>query len=489
MKSKKKLLSNCLWIIAIIGVFISLYFFFVYKHPMYVYDTDDWYYISRVRMGIPIPGAWNPNRVLPEVLMPLVAELGIDFLMPITGDYLGSIATATGIVLSLLITVYAVLFARLFKNVSKVKGLKILMLPTIVMLHFLPFFTEYFSYAHMFIDHDVTCVFYYTISALVNSSLVLFLWNKDRIDWKNTEKLVLSGLLVAWMYISIYSNVFQSIIFASFMATLLIENIIDRLVIKKEKPKLISLVKDNLDRLIVVLVWLVSLIFEAKGGRSDSLQFSFRLKDSILNYISLLKNLNKLFILFIGGSILLGIIIFILSSLVNKSKSEDKKMAGTTYIRNMIKTLACYILTTVFLIIICGKVNVDYLLRPSVAFGSIFYMMLLAIHSLIYAIEMIPAVTLVIPVAMFVLISEVVVTRHNYLDIYTPEKSKAVGEDIVNQVLEAREAGLIETDVYVPNDGGAYWPFDLSSGGEKIANSLYNNGITDEKMIIHLYQR
>lgn len=488
----KPIISKIIWIAAIIGVFVSLYFFFVYKHPLYVYDTDDWFYISRIRTGVPIISAWNPNRVLPEVLMPLAAELGIDFIMPLTGDYLGSIAISCAIILCLFITIYSVLFVRFIKHESKIDNkLCIILLPVIVMLHFLPFFTEFFNYSHMFYADDVTCVFYYVISSLVNSSLVLYLWTKKEINWKDKNRIVYSGLLILWIYVSVYSNVFQSIILVAFCGVLVVENLIDNIAGKKKSAKFSfwKFVKSNIDRLIIIIVWLVSLYFESNGGRSDSLQNEMLFSDSVNNFFLVFRHLNVYFIVFVCGIIILSLIVFLISRFSKKTKNDTEIIAiGNRFLRNIIKAFACFVITSIFLILLCSKVNVGYLYRPSVMFGAIFYLLVMAIISLGYVLERIPYFALIIPVAIFILISEVVVTRHNYNDIYDPEKSKIVGESIVNQVLEAEESGSTYVEVYVPNDGGMYWPFNIYNGGEKIANTLYNNGITRTKMTIVLIQ-
>ena len=57
-------------------IFVFVVVFYTYFHPLYIFDTDDWTYIAANRVPLPSTDAWNPTRILPEVLMPLTASLG-----------------------------------------------------------------------------------------------------------------------------------------------------------------------------------------------------------------------------------------------------------------------------------------------------------------------------------------------------------------------------------------------------------------------------
>lgn len=100
------IITVILWVVVFVGFFI----FFTVVHPLYVYNTDDWYGILSQRRAIPIWNHWNPTRVLPETLMPLAAELGIRFFMPVSGDFIGSMAIAFAMVLSAFYSTYFMLF-------------------------------------------------------------------------------------------------------------------------------------------------------------------------------------------------------------------------------------------------------------------------------------------------------------------------------------------------------------------------------------------
>ena len=99
---KKRIMEVLFFLILIIFTYI----FFRVIHPLIVFDTDDWWYIYFSRKAIPMPGTWNPARVLPEILMPLVSEIASYTLYPITNDFIGSLATVHALVVSLFVIIY-----------------------------------------------------------------------------------------------------------------------------------------------------------------------------------------------------------------------------------------------------------------------------------------------------------------------------------------------------------------------------------------------
>ena len=55
-----------------LAIFISMFIFFTGAHPLIIYDGDDWANLSHMRHFIPMWHGFNPIKILPETLMPLV---------------------------------------------------------------------------------------------------------------------------------------------------------------------------------------------------------------------------------------------------------------------------------------------------------------------------------------------------------------------------------------------------------------------------------
>ena len=65
------------------SIFIFSFYFFTSIHPLYIFDTDDWINMAMWRTLYPSTVNYNPSKILPEVLFPLVSLFSIKILYPI----------------------------------------------------------------------------------------------------------------------------------------------------------------------------------------------------------------------------------------------------------------------------------------------------------------------------------------------------------------------------------------------------------------------
>ena len=72
-------------------IFLSIVIFFTTAHPLVPYDGDDWLNLSILRKTVPMTGAYNPIKVLPETLFPLVGLVAAYVVYPLIGDYILSL--------------------------------------------------------------------------------------------------------------------------------------------------------------------------------------------------------------------------------------------------------------------------------------------------------------------------------------------------------------------------------------------------------------
>ena len=85
-------------------LFISIFYFFSYCHPLLIFSSDDWNLVTITRYPIPLWGAWNPIKVLPEVLFPFTSFIGKYLIYPFCEDFVKSVTLASAFVLSSFIT-------------------------------------------------------------------------------------------------------------------------------------------------------------------------------------------------------------------------------------------------------------------------------------------------------------------------------------------------------------------------------------------------
>lgn len=104
--------------LAFVSLLAFLFFLlFFYKiHPLVLLDTDDWTYSYMARRAVPQWGAWNPARVLPEVLMPLVTLISKSSLDVFMQNHFAAISLGYAITLSAFIATMVCFLYRLLEK-------------------------------------------------------------------------------------------------------------------------------------------------------------------------------------------------------------------------------------------------------------------------------------------------------------------------------------------------------------------------------------
>ena len=158
------------------ALFVFIFFFIFYSviHPLIPIDLDDWSYIIKNRILLPIWGAWNPVKIFPEFFYPLMSSIGAYVFYSLNIDYLQSQCIIHSIVVSLSITGYTLSFLHFIRRKFELSSSTVYMLSILfLMLHFLIFRTEETNNIYMFYANDVNCYYNYIIPDLLCSSLVL----------------------------------------------------------------------------------------------------------------------------------------------------------------------------------------------------------------------------------------------------------------------------------------------------------------------------
>ena len=277
-------------------IFLSMLLFFLRIHPLIIYDADDWLYASYFRLPIPIWHDWNPSRVFPEIFMPLCSTLAVYLFMPLTHDYIWSLALMYGIVVSFFITLYVYAFALFLREKIKASVSNSIIISAIFFLfHFLIFKTSESGNHHMFYANDVTCYFYYIIPTILNVVLVIILeLYPDLMDIFSRKNGILKGVILFSVYMAIFSNLFCSVIIAVWAGVEIINSSLNLIICKDFKFK--TILRNNIYKLMIVFGWLISIIYELSGGRAESLagiSFAESVKHTIRNFTQVLIGVNK----------------------------------------------------------------------------------------------------------------------------------------------------------------------------------------------------
>lgn len=465
--------------------FVCFYVFYTIAHPLYIYDTDDWTYISYSRHAWPKVSLWNPTKVLPETLMPFMAELGLRFIMPLTGDYIDSLSKSFAVVVALSIVIYLFYHGQVIKTKFSLNNMQIIeLLIVLALLYFLPFNISEVNNQYLFYGGNVTCYFNYLIPALINACVVMYLMVRQKMEWKNPDRTIANGFLLLFLYLSINSNLLHSGILMAYIGMRLCIALFKE-VKGRGKFRFVLLVrnyiKSNLFEITITIFWLASAAMEMMGGRAQWGEEQFLLKDTVYTFIESIRNINSLF-----KYVTLAVIIaaLILSNL--SSEADDKSY------KDAIKELTiCMGFEIVYLLVLCARVSPGYIAKSNVMISWMFYFLLMMVISCAYILKKYSICTIALPCLIYVLVFETIIDGRAYAEnyapyYYSPKVVKELDENIIRQVQEAEANGHDSVEVRVPVDDSEDWPIAVSYGGERISLTLYRHGIVDRKMEIRL---
>lgn len=464
---KEKILLTFFLIVSIFALFI----FFTKVHPLMIFDSDDWYLITFARKAVPIWGAWNPSKVFPEILMPTCASFARYVIYPFTGDYIDSMTLVFGGVASIFIGVYLYFFIKYIYKNFKINITQIIFLAAIfLLLHFLIFRAEERNNYYLFYSAGVVSYYNYIIPTLLNIIFLLFFEVCPVSKYKSNP--IFCGLVLLGVYLAIFSNLFSSYILAIYAAV----NILMSLFKIRGLKNLTfwGLFKQNIINIYIIVLWIVSAIFELSGGRAND----FNDKSYISNIkqtISILGGItfNKFFVAFTITIFLIAFLIII--------KKRDR-----IFLEKITQMALMGILSFVYLILLSAKTSPGYIFRRDVLFGVFFFLFMIMFICLSYIIKEIEPIAVLLPMIVCLCFYEINVNDRTFLELnaggFDSETCYKINEFIIEQFLEADKNGKTEMILYLPNNpyDENNWPW--GKGYDRFGNTLYIHGIISKKM-------
>lgn len=477
--------QRAIYAAALILVFAGLFIFFAAVHPLIIYDTDDWIYISHTRQAVPLWEEWNPTRILPETLMPFCADLGVDIILPFTGDYIGSLALSFAVVLCGFIIAYFYFFVKLLRSKLQLglhKELSVLFV--LALFHFLIYNSQPTGNIHMFSEANVTCIFFYTVPALVNSALVLYFCSHEDSRILGGGNYLSKGILILAIYLSINSNMFQSIILIAFTGTKMLENLAYH--IKNKDKGVKELFKVNIIWILVLACWFVSLYYEANGGRAGGYG-----ANSFINNIPVcLKSLKNLVLFRMNRTFVKASAVFAVTAFIIYIVQKEKSKVDKAYIRMALYGFSCFLITVLYTVLLCAKTSAEYMDRSGVIFCMSFYLLMVIMASFAYILAKCPKTMMLVPLFIYIIFNETVSDSKSFKYINAPEYREniclEIDNDIIGQIKEAESKGLDKMTLYVPEyDSDDNWPIAVY-GGDYIINALRKHGMADRYISIKI---
>jgi hypothetical protein len=477
----QRLRKNAPTALFIAVVFITFFLLFSTSLRIVPLDTDDFGYLSYSRKAIPLLDNWNPTRVFPEFLMPLVGKLTASVLN-ISGNPVSpalavdATSIATALVAALAISGYTLCFLIFLKKVFELSdGTSILAGAFFLVCHFIIFRISDSDNYFLFWALNMTCFYYYTLSSLLSASLVFLLAANDNGSYSALSKTkpAFKCLIICMAYFSLLSNLFSSIILLAYVFTITVADAIKYC----RASNVRAFIKNNSVRLILLILGAAVQIFETQGGRAESLKngsFLSRFQEGI--QVLLDYRFSNMFL----GLLLAIIIVYLFLFLRNKvAQTSEINALALLFIISM-----C--LTALYLSLLCGAAGANFMKRTDATFGIWFY--LVFIMSLLFAniLERTNTAKLCLPLALIVLTSYTVTSTTTYKSINylscTPAEAREISVTILEQMQTASNNNQSEIDLEVPVTPGTAtdnWPWSTSGFATTgLTNFSYTFGIT-----------
>ena len=495
-----------------VAVFAMMLVFFTVLHPIPIMDEDDVIYSVMVRKAIPLPGKWNPSRMMPEVLSALCGHLAALAASMGFGRFIDCQVFVEGAMLSLFITAYVSAFFRLLEGRLQTGRFQAACLSLLfLLLHFLIFRTEESGNKHMFHTYDACCVFYYTISALLGCTLVLhFMTDPDDAPRLYGEHPVRESLLLLTLYFALFSNLFGSAILAAYAIFRVLRSLWqnrqnrNRQMTQQKSEEAVAGAKaskgkrfwqqsafwrQNTFWLGIVLVWALAAVLELTGGRaagargslnSGKLSVPARFGQALSLFGKSLWNTSLLFRL-MAAAVLVGVLLAVFVRPRREAIRRSLSALGETAIWGLFTALP--------VLLLCAGVDPSYAERPEAVFPVVFAVFLLMCIGMVLVLKRAPLLSRALPIVLIFVFSMTNTRSLTFCDsnplLIDGHTAVAIENEIYESIIAAAEAGETETTVDVIHSVfGANWPHD-GLIGDPIAQLFYKYGVIDHEITVH----
>ena len=452
-------------------IFALLTIFFIILHPIAIFDTDDWAFIHHLRLPIPVIGAWNPIKVFPEITMSFFSYAGAYVLYPITGRYCYSLSITNGLFICFMITIYFLEFFLLICKKYDLNLVKGVLISTIfICLHFTIVTHIGNNNIFLFYAYDLTCIYHYTLSTVVNASLVMHMIRIGGYQNFSNQSKRHKTLIAIWTYFAIFSSLYTNVIIAVYIGVELLVSLIDKIRSHQFKSNKYCLQYKN--SIIILIIWLISLAIEVTGGRSTGRESNY-----LQGFFDAFTNIWTWFALFNPLFLVLSAIIIVLWI-------KNVKNKNVTFVKYFLSL----VLTSLYLILLSSVVDSSYVTRIDVIFAADFWLLLIL---MLFLIEILPTLKkeriLIAGLTSLSIIgtiySSVSCKEINYINIEY-KQCEALTDDIINQFKTAEGNGETEIDLLVPKfDNEINWPYGLWQADD-FSKAMYRHRITHDKITV-----
>lgn len=453
------------------GIVVFLLFFFVKLCPLVVFDCDDWMCLGSYRLPVPIWKGWEPTRVMPEVLMFTAGWIAAHIIYPICGDFVYSVTITSACIITFLVVLMCICFQKLLMERVQMSTNDAVFCEVLFLISFFAIFRNRGTSQCMFSAADLCCVYFYTISGILNAVVVLlFLRFKDitksYLSWNFKWKLSFCLLI----YFALFSNLFHSAITAIYAGVGLLFNLYHCKCGLKEN------VRKNRIYFFMLAGWGIVMLFEATGGRAEVVggKSGLNLVLPIQQLIAILLGLSKRFLVVV---FLLAVGMVILMC--------KKQLAGRDEFISIFAIIVCNeILLIVFLLLLNSKTA--YMSRIDATWGIWFYLIVATVLMAVYIAKSVPLVRNLLPIVIPICViataypdGKFLMSTREHTDYQT---CLQLNEYVINHIMKASKEGKKEIVIRIPDHSDDLRGLTYNEIlGSTVADCLYIQGIIPYK--------
>lgn len=452
-----------------VGIFIYFYIFFSRVAPIIIRSGDDWTYIGSWRVAVPTLKEWNPSKIFPETVMPMIAYLAVYLVMPFTKDYIGSFTLTYAFFVALIITVYIYSFYQYIKckfGLSETYS-------TIISLMFLILHYLIFNNAYLLQIGVINNYFNYTIPTLLNIMLVLFM---ERLKIKDLRSFgwIKGGVFFLLIYLAIFSNMYSNYLLAVYAGMKIMR---DFLAIIRKRPlynsyKLVEWIKQRFFYIIIIGFWGTAALFEMSGERAAKARetsegsYISALKETFANLKGQLSNYNKIFLFFI-------IVVTVITVFALWNERKKNTMLSQEIKADLLRNMISGVVSLIYLILLSAMVKPSYIKNMDVLFGPCFFLIYCVSVAMIYILTKSPWVMTGIPLLLYIFVF--FIGNSSLRNIPNLQSYVDLDNYYIEQFEQADQEGLTEFTLDAASTVPSYF-------GNRMARTLYRHGIVSKQM-------
>lgn len=467
MLERKIINEKGLRFIFFVFLFLCLYIFFRYVHPIGPWDGDDWNtvmgYMNQRHLAFPETG-WGPfSAYLVSTLCGYIAGF---LIYPLTGDYILALVSITAVIRACTILISIGAFYYLLRKFACNDLYALVGICFFTVAAFLIFKTRGGS-EYLYWQYNYCTVYCYGVPNYLSSALAVYLIvryiYKPKFDVD-----IKTGFLITGLYFLSFSFMPASFLVSAVSLCIIIGTFI-------RCQSVVMTLRQCWIQFVTLILFAVSLFFEFQrtfgtGYFQAPTSISVQLTGSLKFFLATFTKMNKLFLLPAVAVILWAFGLFLCSELKHALTEDDKVFCkiGAILVGTFIFTAIFFVL---FGTIDFGHLTANGFVRVDTMYVLYFLMIATAAFCLTYILKRYARV-----VAVFILLISVmsytIVSPRNYYSStvgdydqtqHTSNQLIEIMRAVVQEVSKRDRQGITYTIVHVPYGGycGGWCNFPL----------------------------